>query len=70
MTAGSWFAQVHPAGGEKPEEPVYFLDFAATMTFVKAFSKRASGDILRVHVPAETTDQERQKLRESGAILV
>ena len=69
MTTGKWFAQIHPAGGGIPEEPVYFPDFAATSAFVKEFKKRASDDTVTVHAPAKATDQERQELKELGVTL-
>jgi hypothetical protein len=42
VTTGEWFAQIHPAGGGMPEEPVYFPDFAATIAFAKEFKKSES----------------------------
>jgi len=70
MAAGEWFAQLHPIGGGIPEEPIYFSDFAATLAFVKTSKGQALGKILRVHVPAGATYQERQQLIANGATPV
>jgi hypothetical protein len=70
MAAGEWFAQLHPIGGGKAEEPIYFPDFAATLAFVKTPKGQSSGNILRVHVPVRATYQERQQLITNGATPV
>lgn len=70
MAVGEWFVQVHPLGGKAPEEPIHFLDFAATLAFVKAFKERPAGHILRAHVPTRATYMERQQLIQSGATPV
>ena len=45
-------------------------DFDATLTAVKAFKETDSGEILRVHVPAKSTDKERRELIANGATLI
>lgn len=70
MIAGKWFVQVHPLGGRAAETPVYFQDFAATLAFVKAFKELPSGNILRAHVPTNTSYQQRQQLIANGATPV
>jgi hypothetical protein len=70
MEAGEWFAQLHPIRGGIAEAPIYFPDFAATLAFVKTSKGQASGNILRVHVPARATYQERQQLIVIGATPV
>lgn len=69
-SAGKWSAQIHPAGGKTPEEPVLFKDFAAALTFARAFKGRAAGDILKVQIPARATYMERQQLVATGATPV
>lgn len=68
--AGGWFVQVHHTDGRPLEAPIYLADFAVTLACVKEFKLRPSKDILRVHVPASATDQQRQELKENGATLV
>jgi hypothetical protein len=70
MKASKWSAQIHPAGGRAPEDPVHFKDFAAALTFAKAFKGRAAGDILKVQTPARATYMERQQLVATGATPV
>jgi hypothetical protein len=43
MTAGEWFAQLHPIGKGIAEAPIYFPDFAATLAFVKTSKGQALG---------------------------
>ena len=70
MIDGKWFVQVHPLGGSSAETPVYFTDFAATLAFVKAFKEQPCGNILRAHVPTNTSYQQRQQLIANGATPV
>jgi hypothetical protein len=70
MKAGKWSAQVHPAGGKTPEDPVHFKDFAAALTFAKAFTGRTSGAILKVQLPIQATYMQRQQIVASGATPV
>jgi hypothetical protein len=70
MKAGKWSAQIHPAGGKTPEDPVHFKDFAAALTFAKAFTGRAAGAILKVQTPVSATYMERQRLVACGATPV
>lgn len=70
MAADEWIAQLHPIGGGNAEGPFYFPDFAATLAFVKTSKGQASGNILRVRVPARATYQERQQLIANGATPV
>jgi len=70
MAVGEWFAQVYPAGRGQPQDRVYFHDFAATLSFVKAFRSESSGGRVRVHVPAKATERQREELAEYGAVLM
>jgi hypothetical protein len=67
MDAGDWFVQLHRAGKPDPEPPIYFADFAATISHVRSNIPLA-GDCLRVHVPARATEAERQELIDAGAV--
>jgi hypothetical protein len=71
MTGGRWSVQAYPVDGTTPHTPNVFTDFASTLAFVKAFRQKAtSSAIVRVHVPASTTDEERHELRQHGADTV
>ncbi len=70
MAVGEWFAQVYPAGRGQPQDRVYFHDFDATLSFVKAFRSESSGGRLRVHVPSKVTEEQRQELLDHGAVVV
>jgi hypothetical protein len=71
MTGGRWSVQAYPVDGTTPYTPSIFPDFASTLAFVKAFrQKSTSSAIVRVHVPASTTDEERYALRQHGADTV
>ena len=71
MTGGRWFVQAHPVDGTKPDPPSYFPDFPATLAFVASFRQKATSRvILRVHVPASATYEERHQLKQHGADTV
>jgi hypothetical protein len=71
MTGGRWSVQAYPVDGTTPYTPSVFPDFASTLAFVKAFRQKAtSSAIVRVHVPASATDEERHALRQHGADTV
>lgn len=68
--AGDYFAEVYAPDGIKAKEVRYFDDFAPLLEFVKAFKARNSNDILRMHLPARASNQERQTATEVGGSLV
>ena len=70
MRTGELEIHVHDRGGTKAETSEIMKDFDATITTVKAFKKTGSGEILRVHVPARSTDKERMELIANGATLI
>jgi hypothetical protein len=67
MSAGDWSIQVHPINGF-PEAEIYFADFDAMLVFARKFRKRLSDDVLRAHIPAGATAEQREKLTELGCI--
>ena len=69
MATGEWFVQVYTNGSGTPEPEIDFPDFASMLAFIKEFKKRKTSDLLRAHIPARTSDLERQELILSGAVL-
>ena len=49
---------------------IYFDGFNDLKRFVDQFKERTSTDVLRVHLPARATDDERRIMAESGAVTV
>lgn len=69
MATGEWFVQVHPITGPA-HEPIYFDDFATTLSFVKMFKTFGPGNIQRVHTPSSATREEQNELSENGCVPV
>ena len=70
MTTSEWEIHIHDRDGPKTKTSDVMKDFDATLTAVKAFKETDSGEILRVHVPAKSTDKERRELIANGATLI
>ena len=70
MTTSEWVIHIHDRDGPKTKTSDVMKDFDATLTAVKAFKETDSGEILRVHVPAKSTDKERRELIANGATLI
>ncbi len=67
---GDYFAEIYAPDGIKAKEVHYFDGFHDLKRFVDRFKERASTDVLRVHLPARATDDERRIMAESGAVPV
>jgi hypothetical protein len=65
--AGDFFAEVYAPDGVKAKEVRYFDDFPSLVQFIEAFRGKASADILRVHLPARATDEQRHAVSAMGA---
>jgi len=63
-----WFVEFYPADADRPEQPIYFDGFSATLSHIQSIRSRISTGQLRVHVPARATNGERRRIREEGAI--
>lgn len=66
--ASEWFVEFYPADADRPEPPVYFDGFTATLSHIQSVRSRISAGQLHVHVPRTATDAERRRIREEGAI--
>jgi hypothetical protein len=65
--AGDYFAEIYAPDGIKAKLTRYFDDFDGLKEFLEEFKKELSGDILRVHLPARASDEQRRIVVESGA---
>ena len=65
---GEWFVEFYPADADRPDQPIYFDGFSATLSHIQSFRARILMGQLRVQVPAKTMDGERRQIREAGAI--
>jgi hypothetical protein len=65
---GDYFAEIYAPDGIKAKEVHYFDGFHDLKRFVDQFKERASTDVLRVHLPARATDDERKIMADSGAV--
>jgi hypothetical protein len=63
------FAEVYAPDGLKAKEIRYYDDFPSLMQFIEAFRGKASSEILRVHLPARATDEQRRAVLAIGAGL-
>ena len=63
-----WFVEFYPADANKPEKPIYFDGFTATLSHIQSVRSRIPTGQFRVHVPARATGAERRRIREEGAI--
>ncbi len=63
-----WFVEFYPADADKPEQPVYFDGFTATLSHIQSVRSRIPTGQLRVRVPERATGAERRRIREEGAI--
>lgn len=63
-----WFVEFYPADADRPEQPMYFDGFTATLSHIQSVRSRIPTGQLRVQVPARATDVERRRIREEGAI--
>jgi hypothetical protein len=67
---GEWEIHIHDRGGAKAKRCQVMKDFDETRAAVSAFKKIGSGEILRVHVSAKVTDEQRRELIANGATLI
>jgi hypothetical protein len=65
--AGDFFAEVYSPDGLKAKEVRYFDEFAALCQFIQSFKEKNSNDILRAHLPARATEDQRRAILETGA---
>jgi len=65
--AGDFFAEVYAPDGIRAKEVRYFDDFLALMRFIEDFKAKNHSDILRAHLPARATDEQRQTILSTGA---
>lgn len=65
---GEWFVEFYPADADKPERPIYFDGFSATLSHIQSVRSHIFTGQLRVHVPTKATRVERRRIRDAGAI--
>ena len=63
-----WFVEFYPADADRPEQPVYFDGFTATLSHIQSVRSRIPTGQLRVRLPERATAAERRRIREEGAI--
>jgi hypothetical protein len=69
--AGEWFVEFYPEGANTPDSRIEFLGFPELLEHVQGFrATRAGRGILRVHLPASATDEDRRRLHDAGATPV
>jgi hypothetical protein len=66
--AGDFFAEIYAPDGLRAREVRYFERFDQLASFANEFKTKKSNDILRIHLPARATDeQKRQAVLDWGA---
>ncbi len=68
--AGDYFAEVYAPDGIKAKEVQYFDSFPPLLLFIQAFKARNSNDILRIHLPARASNEERETATKVSGRLV
>lgn len=66
--AEEWFVEFYPVDADRPERPVHFDGFTATLSHIQSVRSRIAMGQLRVHMPERATGAERRRIREAGAI--
>jgi hypothetical protein len=64
--SGAWFVEVWASNGKKPKEEHSFTGFEPLHAYTHDFKERKTDDILRVHLPSQSTDEQRIAMAKLG----